>query len=78
MIVTDGARRIPVWNVGAVVGWRDDRGRDRRGNVIEIRLPEDNLGDIDADRRVYVVQTRDPETLRREYVELTHSALCEF
>lgn len=76
--VTCGFKRIPTWNVGATVTWTDDQGRHRYGHVVEIRLPEDNLGDIDAERRVYVIQTRDPVSLQRRHVELTHSALCEW
>jgi hypothetical protein len=38
-------------------------------------LPGDSR---DADDRVYAIQTRDPVTLRREYVDLDHTALCEW
>jgi hypothetical protein len=74
--VSVGSRRIPVWNVGAVVTWTDPKGRHRHGNVVGVTyLPGDSR---DADDRVYAIQTRDPVTLRREYIDLDHTALCEW
>ncbi len=78
VMVTNGAKRVPVWNQGATVTWTDEQGRHRYGHVTNIRFPDDSLGDVDADRRVYVIQTRDPVSLQRQVVELTHTALCDW
>lgn len=69
-----GTKPVPVWNVGAVVTWTD-HGRHRHGNVVDIRYDGEDQG---PDRRIYVIQTRDPVSLRRQHVELTHSQLCEW
>lgn len=73
--VTVGSRRIPTWNVGAVVEWIDAEGRRRRGNVVGVSFITGE-GSGDADERVYAIQSRDPVSLRREYLDLTPSALC--
>ena len=75
VIATTGSRRIPVWNVGANVEWTDDQGRHRTGNVIDIVFAGDSR---EPDDRIYRIQTRDPVSLQRRHVELTHTQFCKW
>lgn len=74
MCVTVGSRRVPMWNTGARVCWTE-RGQHRHGIVLDIRYPGD---DREPDQRIYVVRTRDPISLQRRVVELTHDVLIEW
>jgi len=75
VIATTGSRRIPVWNVGATVCWTDSSRRHRTGTVIDVVFAGESRN---AEDRIYRIQTRDPVSLQRRHVELTHHALCEF
>lgn len=77
--VTVGTRRIPTWNSGARVTWHDNGitggSGHRTGIVVDIRYAGE---DTSADRRIYIVKTRDPVSLQMRHVELTHESLCEW
>ena len=75
VIVTTGSKRVPMWNEGATVTWRDRIGRRRVGVVMKLVYPDAYAGPIDADRILYRIKTRDPVTLERRNVEMAADQL---